>query len=204
MKIKHLSVVFAIVLVAAAVLLFSPKKISENGHGRITSTVTGEAGIGGAFALTNHKGAAVTDQTYAGKFMLVFFGFTYCPDICPADLLVMKNVMSQLSENEATQVVPIFITIDPARDTVEQLNGYLSNFHPAIQGLTGTQEQVDAAVKAYRVYAKKVQDEKMTEYTMDHSAYMYLMGRDGKYITHFQHNEKPELILTEIRKNLKG
>jgi protein SCO1/2 len=205
MKKHHFVVMLAVAVVVIALVFFVPHKAGETPNA-ITSQAqsTGEAAIGGPFTLSNQKGETVTQATYAGKLMLVFFGFTYCPEICPTDLTVMGNAMKMLTPEEATQVVPIFITVDPERDTVEQMKTYLSSFDPSIQGLTGTREQVDGAIKSYRVYAKKVEDPGSTDYTMDHSAYFYLMGRDGKYLIHFPHGEKPEAIVEAIRQHLKG
>ena len=162
---------------------------------------TGEVLIGGPFALVNQDGKPVTDADYKGKLMLVYFGFTYCPDICPTDLSVMAQAMGQLG-SDAAKVSPIFITVDPERDTVKQMKNYLSNFKPPIEGLTGDRKAIDAVLKAYRVYALKVPRKDVNDYTMDHSAYMYLMSRDGKYLTHFTHGTPPAQIANEIRRYL--
>lgn len=166
------------------------------------SVQTGEVTIGGPFALIDQNGKPVTDADFRGKLMLVYFGFTYCPDICPTDLSVMSRAMGMLGDAPGKAIVPVFITIDPERDTPAQLKSILSNFHPAIVGLTGERPAIDAAVKAYRVYAQKVQREDLNDYTMDHSAFMYLMDGQGRYLTHFRHNTEPSEIVTTIRKYL--
>lgn len=164
-------------------------------------SATGEALIGGPFTLKNQNGKVVKDADFRGKLMLVFFGFTHCPDICPTDLAVLGQVMKELGK-DADKVAPIFVTIDPERDTVAVMKEYMSNFDPRIQGLTGTREQVNNATKSYRVYANKVNSPDGKDYTMDHSAFLYLMGKDGKYITHFAHNPKPSEVVAEIEKAL--
>ncbi len=158
---------------------------------------SGEALIGGPFTLVNAQGEAVRDADFRGKFMLVFFGFTFCPDICPTDLAKMSTVLQGLGER-AESLAPVFITIDPERDTVEQMASYMQNFDARITGLTGTKEQIAAVQQAYRVYAKKIEMEGMSGYMMDHSAFMYVMGKDGKYITHFRHNDTADAILATL------
>ena len=161
----------------------------------------GEVTIGGPFALVNQDGKAVTEADYKGKLALVYFGFTYCPDICPTDLTNIAYAMVQLGD-DAAKVTPIFITVDPQRDTVKQLKNYLENFKQPIVGLTGDQKAIDGAVKAYKVYAQKVPRKDVNDYTMDHSAYMYLMDKNGKYLTHFVHGTPPAQIVSEIRRRL--
>ena len=158
----------------------------------------GEVSIGGDFTLTDQNGKTVTNKDFAGKLMLVYFGFTYCPDICPTDLSVMAQAVSKLGD-DAEKVVPIFISVDPERDSIAQLKSYLTNFQVPIIGLTG---DTSMAIKAYRVYAKKVQRTDLNDYTMDHSAYIYLMGRDGKYITHFAHDTAHDIITKTIKEHL--
>jgi cytochrome oxidase Cu insertion factor (SCO1/SenC/PrrC family) len=162
---------------------------------------SGEALIGGSFSLTDQNGNIVADNDFKGKNMLVYFGFTYCPSICPTDLALITNVMQQLGDN-AENIQPIFITIDPARDTPEQIKKYLSNFDSSIIGLTGTAEQIADIVNKYHIYARKVESENIGEYLMDHSSYIYLMGRDGKYITHFNSSQGAEEIVQKIGKAL--
>jgi cytochrome oxidase Cu insertion factor (SCO1/SenC/PrrC family) len=148
-------------------------------------TTVGQALVGGPFALTDHTGKAVTDKDFRGKFMLVMFGFTYCPDVCPTELQLISAALDKLGP-KGNRVVPIFISIDPERDTPGQLALYVKSFHPRLIGLTGTPAEVENAARAYRVYFKKVTDPKSTAgYTMDHSALIYLMGPDGAYRTHF-------------------
>ncbi|MGE0744592.1 MAG: SCO family protein [Rhodospirillales bacterium] len=165
---------------------------------------SGIAKIGGPFALTDQDGRTRTDADFRGSLMMVYFGYTYCPDACPTALLSMTQALDMLGP-DAEKVVPVFITIDPARDTADQLKLYAQNFHPRTVMLTGTPEQVAAAAKAYRVYyakAKGSEDEKPDQYLMDHTSIIYLMGRDGRYITHFTHATQADKIAETLRKHL--
>jgi protein SCO1/2 len=157
--------------------------------------------VGGPFRLTDQHGRTVTDESFRGRFMLIYFGYTFCPDFCPTSLQIMAEAIDRLGP-AGDKVQPIFITIDPERDTVEQLASYVPNFGPGLIGLTGTLEQVTAAARAYRVYFKKSQSESLADYGMDHSSIIYLMGPDGRYITHFSHTATPEQVAAAIGKNL--
>lgn len=145
---------------------------------------SGKALVGGPFALVDASGRSVTDQDFRGRYMLIFFGFTHCPDICPSELQVMAGALDQLGDMSA-KIVPIFITLDPERDTPEAVGAYVKNFSPNIVGLTGSVEAVAAAAKAYRVSFSKFQNQDGgKDYTIDHTALAYLMGTDGEYIAH--------------------
>jgi protein SCO1 len=169
--------------------------LGANTDRRVEST--GKALVGGPFSLVDPAGKTVTDQDFRGRYMLVFFGFTHCPDICPAELQVMSQALDQLGD-KASEVVPIFITLDPERDTPEAVGAYVKNFGPRIVGLTGSPEAIAAAAKAYRVsYAKAGNEENKDNYTIDHSALAYLMGPDGQYITHIPYGT-PVAEVTEI------
>jgi len=162
----------------------------------------GQALVGGPFTLTDQTGRRVTDADFRGKYMLVVFGFTYCPDVCPSSLQVISAALEQLGP-KADKMVPIFISVDHERDTPAQLKMYLESFHKRMVGLTGTADEIAAAAKAYRVYFKKVTDEKSTAgFTYDHSALIYLMGPDGKYVTHFSHAAGPDAIAQRLAKIL--
>lgn len=163
----------------------------------------GQALVGGAFALTDHTGKRVTDRDFLGKHMLIMFGFTYCPDICPSGLQVISAALEQLDPQKASRIVPVFVSVDHERDTPEQLALYIKSFHPRLVGLTGTAEEIAAAAKAYRVYYKKTNDEKSTAgFTYDHSALIYLMGPDGAYVAHFSHGASPDAIVARLTKLL--
>lgn len=153
--------------------------------------------LGGAFSLTDQSGRAVTERDYAGRWMLVYFGYSYCPDICPTELGTMAAALDAMgAAGEA--VVPAFISVDPQRDTPEHLADYVSRFHPRMQGLTGTPEQVADAARRYRVYYAKVQRPEMTDYLMDHSSFIYLVGPDAKVRTLFRPELSPEAIAAAV------
>ena len=165
---------------------------------------SGIAKIGGPFTLTDHTGAVRTEQDFRGKLMLIYFGYTYCPDACPTALQVMSVALQRLGE-KAESVTPIFITVDPERDTAKHLNDYVKNFHARMVGLTGSAAQLKQAAKVYRVYFRKAESasgDPPEDYLMDHSSVVYLMDREGRYITHFTHQSPSEKIEAAIRKYL--
>jgi protein SCO1/2 len=133
--------------------------------------------------------------------MLIYFGFTFCPDACPTALGVMSSALDKL-DVAADRVVPILITIDPDRDKPAVLKDYVSNFHPRMVGLTGTPEQIAKVAKSYRIFYQKAPGASPDEYVMDHTTLIYLMDGDGKYITHFGPDATPDQISDEIRKHL--
>lgn len=166
---------------------------------------TGSPLVGGAFSLVDQNGTARTNTDFAGKLMLLYFGYTFCPDVCPTGLQRLAEGLDVLTDAERAEVVPLFITIDPARDTSAVLKEYVAQFHPALLGLTGTPDQIATAAKAYRVYYRKSdQTKNQADYLMDHSSIIFLMGRDGTYKAHFTHDSQPEAIAAGIRKALKG
>jgi protein SCO1/2 len=168
---------------------------------RPVQSSAGEALIGGPFTLTDQHGARVTEQDFSGRFMLIYFGYTFCPDICPTSLTVMAAALDELPEEQAAQVVPILITVDPARDTVEQLAAYAPLFHPRLVALTGSEEEVRQAARAYRVYYR-VPEAGDDAYLVDHSTFVYLMGPDGRYRTHFGIDASPEAMAEAIGKEI--
>ncbi len=160
--------------------------------------------IGGAFEMTAHTGGTVTDKTFEGKLRLVFFGYTFCPDVCPTTLNTVALALDALGD-KAASVQALFITVDPARDTPEVLAGYAPAFHPDILGLSGTPEQTASIAKSYKAYFAKVEDsgEDPNTYLMDHTVFIYLMGRDGEFLSLFSYPAKPEDMAREIAKHLK-
>ena len=150
--------------------------------------------VGGPFTLTDHTGQRVSDQNFRGSFMLVYFGYSYCPDVCPTDLLVMSHAVNMLGD-AGEKVQPIFITVDPARDTVASLADYVPNFHPRLKGLTGSEAEINAATRAYKVYFKLGEEkEAPDDYPIEHTEIIYLMGPDGEFLDHFQHGRQPAEI----------
>ena len=159
--------------------------------------------IGGEFTLVDQNGVTRHPEDFRGTLMLVYFGYTFCPDACPTALQDMSHAIDLL-DAKGDAVQPIFITIDPARDTVAQMKLYASNFHPRLIALTGTPEQVAEAAKAYRVYYAKGQSTGGggENYLMDHTGFIYLMGRDGKYLSHFSPGTTAEQMAAAIEKRL--
>jgi protein SCO1/2 len=160
----------------------------------------GEALIGGPFGLIDQDGKERRAAEFHGRFMLVYFGYSYCPDICPTTLAVMTDALEKLGPL-ANRIVPVFVTIDPARDTPKVLKAYLKAFGPRFIGLTGDAKDVAAAARAYRVYYKKI-PLKGGGYAMDHSSHIYLMGPDGKFIADYDETLGPDGLADALRKQL--
>ena len=159
-----------------------------------------DAAYGVPFALVDQDGAPITEAAFRGQPTALFFGFTHCPEICPTTLYELDGWFAQLGE-EGADIDAYFVTIDPERDTPESLKTYLSSFDPRITGLTGSPEQVAAAVKAYRGYARKVPD-KDGGYTMEHTALVYVMGRDNRFVSSLNLQRPPEESAAELAKRL--
>jgi protein SCO1 len=166
----------------------------------VPGNVTQPSNVGGPFQLTDQNGRMVTDRDFTGKPFLVFFGFTNCPDICPTTLFEMSEVLNRLG-SDAEKTAGLFISIDPERDTPQKLKDYLSSFHPRIFGLTGTTEQTVVIEKEYRVYAKKV-PLKDGDYTMDHTAVVYLMDKNGRFVAPFNLKRSAEEAAADLRRRL--
>lgn len=195
---KRLVLLVAAVFAVGTLLAFTALQLSGRNTGPTMTQVSGNPLIGGPFQLIDHTGKRVTEKDFEGGYMLVFFGYTFCPDVCPATLQVMTAALEQLGER-ADKVTPIFITVDPERDTVEQMASYVANFHERFVGLTGSHEEIGAAAKAYRIYYAKAKDDtSSSEYLMDHSGIVYLMNPKGEYATHFSHQTSPEKMAQGI------
>ena len=161
---------------------------------------SGKALIGGPFTLSDPTGKQVTDKDFRGRYMLVFFGFTACPDICPAGLQLMSAALGKIGA-KADNITPIFISVDPARDTPEKIAAYVKNFNDRLVGLTGTPEEVAAVAKAYRVFYEKTPNEAApADYGMNHTSIIYLMGPDGEYVTHFTPTTSVEAMIEKLNK----
>lgn len=161
--------------------------------------------VGGSFALIDQFGQPRTDDDFRGQYMLVFFGFTNCPDICPVELQTMSDALDLLGA-DAAKVTPIFITVDPARDSPELLHDYVANFHPRLVALTGSADAIGAVAKSYRVFYAKATGANApadpADYIMDHTAIVYLMAPDGEYLTHFSPGTKAEAMAQGVRERL--
>jgi protein SCO1 len=159
-------------------------------------TVAAPAVIGGPFQLTDQGGQAVTEQNLQGRPTLIFFGFTHCPDVCPTSLFEISEVLRAMGK-DADRVNAFFISVDPERDTAVAMKDYLSSFDPHLKGLTGSPDQMAKMISAYRVYARKV-PLKDGDYTMDHTALTYLMDRDGKFVSPFNLDRKPQQAAADL------
>ena len=188
-----------LLLVAAAiggVLWYESEKVP--GLGRVVST--GQADVGGPFQLTDQHGKPVSDQAFRGRYMLIYFGYSFCPDVCPTTLAVMAQALEKLG-GKSSQVVPVFITIDPERDTPKVLDEYMKSFGPTFVGLTGSPDQIKTVEKRYRVYAVKKPLEG-GNYGMDHSSVIYLMGPDGKMVSFYDEAVSPDDLAKDLRAKL--
>ena len=159
--------------------------------------------LGGPYTLTDQNGRTVTDRSFDGLYRLTYFGYTFCPDACPTELQVMSLAIDDLGA-QGDKVQPIFITVDPERDTVKQLAGYVPAFHKRLVALTGTPEQIGAVEKQFKVYAAKAEGEKGGPYLMNHSGFVYLQDPAGRFITVFPSDMDAETMAAAIRKVMKG
>ncbi len=154
--------------------------------------------IGGPFELVDKDGKTWKDTDFKGKPMLIYFGYTYCPDICPTALYNLTKMMETLGNEKSVQ--PVFVTVDPERDTTSQLQIYAQNFHPTFVMLTGSKAQVNQATKAYRVHAARASEERGgKDYLVDHSSIIYFMDKHGNYLAHFNHQTPPEEMVQRVR-----
>lgn len=185
-------------LIAAGIAVLSVKVI-ESGP-QESGGLLGQPTVGGAFTLVNGDGETVTEADFAGKVMVVYFGFTFCPDICPTELVAIADAVDLLPPAARAKVQPIFITIDPERDNPGAMRDYVSNFHERMIGLTGTAEQIRTAAKAYRVYyAKQEPQTEGAPYLMAHSSFIYVMDGTGKFNRHFSVGATPEEIAAGLQ-----
>ncbi|ORY00494.1 mitochondrial metallochaperone Sco1 [Basidiobolus meristosporus CBS 931.73] len=165
----------------------------------------GKPKLGGPFELVDQNGKTVTDKDFLGKYMLVYFGFTHCPDICPDELDKIGEVVDALESDKSIkeEIVPIFITCDPQRDSVDKIKEYVRDFHPKLIGMTGDFEQIKTVAKAYRVYFSKPPNvEEGEDYLVDHSIFFYLMGPDGKFIDCYGKESTAERVTVQIKKHI--
>jgi len=161
-------------------------------------TIPGGVSMGGPFTLVDTAGETVTDATFRGRWMLVYFGFSYCPDVCPTDLQTISTALDRLGPL-AERIVPIFVTIDPERDTPAALAEYVKLFDERLVGLTGSKEQIAAAARAYRVYYARAKSNDTSDYLMDHSSFIYLIGPDGGFRALYRHGITPEELAGSLK-----
>jgi len=159
--------------------------------------------LGGPFTMVDHTGRTVTERDFAGQSLLVFFGFTHCPDVCPTELGTIAAAIDAMGP-AGERVTPVFVTIDPERDTPDAIADYVSRFHPRMVGLTGSAEQVAAIARAFRVYFAKVRPRDATDYLMDHSSFIYFVGPDGRVRSLFRPQTTPEAIVATVTAQLRA
>jgi protein SCO1/2 len=168
--------------------------------GRGAGTAAVRLDIGGSFSLTDQNGQPFSDKDLKGKTFLVFFGFTHCPDVCPTTLFEISEILRNLGP-AADQTAALFISVDPERDTPASMKDYLANFDSHIHGLTGDAAALAGVAKAYKVYYKKVPLEG-GDYTMDHTAIVYLMGKDGRFVAPFNMRRTADVAAADLRQRL--
>lgn len=190
------AVIVAAILALALFIAGAAWLLRTDGH---TPIATGIAQVGGPFSLVNQDGKRVTEKDFLGHYTLIFFGYTYCPDVCPTELQVMTAALDGMGDR-GKNIQPVFVTIDPERDTPETLKAYVSNFGPRLLGLTGTAEEVAVAAKAYRVYYRKSDSGDPKNYLMDHSSIIYLMGPDGLFIRPFTYTTDAKALASDLAK----
>lgn len=199
-----LCLILAVLISASALLIATqPARPVITQSGTVTAP-----GLTGDFTLIDENGATVTPATFAGQYKLIFFGFTHCPSICPTELLKIADIMAALPKDMAAQITPLFITVDPARDTAAKLKKYTDNFDPRIVGLTGTDAQIRAAIDAFKVYAARVDSPaapgvKKADYMFDHSTFLYLFGPGHDLIKLYRMSETANDINGDLKKTIR-
>lgn len=194
--------VAALAIAAAAITVWAwPTNVGTVREGEQSGT----AQIGGPFELIDHTGRTVTEQTWRGQYLLIYFGYSFCPDVCPLELDKISRALDRLDESAPSvldRLQPLFITVDPQRDTVERMAEYVDHFHPSLVGLTGNADQIKTAAAAYRVYFQKSGDTDGDDYLMDHSSVIYLMDGQNSYVGHFTIDDDAQTIAETIRQRI--
>lgn len=185
-----LLILLGLIVITATMIPTGNRQPQQGGYG--------EAQVGGHFSLTDSSGKPVSDRDFAGRFMLIYLGYAHCPDICPATLSMMGDVLKALG-GDADKISVIFITVDPQNDTPVALAEYLKPFDSRIVGLTGSKEAIEQVVRAFKGSAKKADNPGPGNMLISHSGLIYLMDREGKYISHFESDVKRETLLQAIR-----
>ena len=176
------------------------QRVGPSGDG--TGLVT-NVSIGGPFTLTNHLGETVTDADFDDQLRLIYFGYTFCPDVCPTELGNIALALNELGDDLA-HVTPMLITVDPERDTPEVLREYVPLFHEKLVGLTGSREAIDDVARAYRVFYRRVEDPDYTYYLMDHTSFVYLMGANGEFLSMYNYGTAPQDLAGAIRHHIEN
>ncbi|QQG36492.1 MAG: SCO family protein [Micavibrio aeruginosavorus] len=204
MKKQHFQILIAALLVILASVLFMTLKSTipaapATRTSASAATTAGVEGLGGSWTLIDHNGQTVSDKDLTGSFRLMFFGFTFCPDICPTEIKRLSLVLQGLGD-DATRIKPLFVTIDPERDTPTVLKEYLSRFDERFIGLTGSVDQIRHMEEIFKVYSAKSADPGLTDYTMNHSALVYFIAPDNRVLHLFHSKETPEQMVGTIRR----
>lgn len=199
----RIGIILALVVIAAAAAVADWLVIRDDDVTKAPSGLVTSVEIGGPFTLTDHLGQQVTEKDYLGGFTLVYFGYTFCPDVCPTELGDIALALDELG-TDSVAVTPVMITIDPERDTAEKLAEYVPLFHDRLVGLTGTPEQIKQVADAYRIFYRRVDDPNYTYYLLDHSSFVYLLDPEGKVASLFRYGTEPEEMATIIRQHLRG
>jgi protein SCO1 len=209
---KRLLTVVPILVLVAAIAAGAVWRLSDRSHVGTATPDSSASDFGGPFSLIDQNGTRRTDRDFRGKYILLYFGYTYCPDICPTTLATEAEALDKLGPH-ASGVVPIFITVDPKRDTPEKLKPYLASFDPkppsarrAFVGLTGSDEEIAKVAKAYRVYYRANIDGQLenAEYSVDHSSEVYLMSPDGKFVAYYSAGILPDEMAADLLQNTRA
>ena len=200
-------VLLAVILAAAGTAIFylraeAPGAGTRAGAARLMNELmSGKGPVGGPFTLTDQNGARKSLSDFRGKLVLLYFGFTYCPDVCPTDLMAMGNLIRSLGP-DGDKVQPIFVTLDPERDKLEVLRAYVASFHPRFVALSGTEDEVRRVATSYKVFFEKVRPPGVSTYLIDHSAFVFLLDREGRFATLFPPGTPPERMAVMVREQL--
>ncbi len=188
------SVIFTFVVIICFAIAF--KYI--NGGNNISQFLKAGKAINGDFEAVDHLGNKFTNESWKGRYKLIFFGFTSCPVICPSELTKISQIMDMLPENIANKIMPVFITVDPERDNVEKLKDYIEMFHKDFTAITGSRKQIDRLISLFSVYAKKVEIKEMDTYMYDHSTFIYFLNGQDEIIALYKMHEKSKDIAKDI------
>jgi protein SCO1 len=205
-RLQLVFVVLAIAMVTGYLLMTGERNLTAKQsrnyeRGSLANTAETGGEIGGSFALINQDNKLVTEKDFNGKSLLITFGFTYCPDVCPTKLQEMTMALDQLGKG-AERVQPLFITIDPQRDTPKQLRSYVSLYHQGLQGLTGTPTQIAEVAKKFRIFYKRGEDVGDGDYMMDHTTAIFFTAPDGKVVEVFGDETDVAQMADSMRRHL--
>lgn len=208
-RLKRTAVLSILALCAGAAIAYLQVQHERSNPAQNSPHAMAGLKIGGPFTLMDHTGKMVTDTDFASDYKLIYFGFTYCPAICPTELGKMTQALNAMG-TQADLIRPLFITIDPERDTVDTMRSYVSLFHPRLTGLTGTPEQIESVLKSYRVYARKVDPQPaegdaaaLGDYTMDHSSFLYFIDPRGELLAMYRTQDTAAFMAEDMAKRMK-